>query len=669
MIGNQVFIKNGVFHAYVRGAYVNATSGDAIAAYNRVTMSGGLATNYVFAAAADAQAGNALTLANELYISGGTIETHATAGWANTVAGLATSSFGVVHISGGHILQRTEGGYANSDSGDASSVFNSVTISGGTFDGNIYGGTADAANYAQAIYNTVTLLDNPILSTAILFGGSATSAAGTIDDFTGNTLNILNRGIVAKGVGNFANYNFNLPADTVSGDTIFRVTTNTNISESTIGLQMNGQAPLLNAGAKITLLNTSGNLITANNINNKAQVSHGISRIYEFDIFTDANNLYASVGEIKANPQLPALMASDSSALITVAQSAKIVGSSIKNALQQTSAMKNSENKANANANANSNLNSDANLTNQTDRSNKFNNFNGANHAVKQTFCDDVDKQNSLAVVGFGEVSGSNLHYKSLLPSDVKSRGFVAGIAAKNPCQNEGLLLGAFIEAGDAKYQSQNHFANAPSVQAEGAANYLGAGVLAHYQFANGFYTETSLRAGRIKSDYQSDIQTGENTQFETAQTYVGGHFGAGFEWVVNDNLSADFSGAYAWNWLENANVHVAGDEIKFASSFSENVRGGVRLNYALPQNARLMPYAALDYEYELGGTTKALAKNAAGETPFSTPRHKGGAWIFGLGLVIKPTLKQNLSLQFGAEKTVGKREGFGGNLQLIYRF
>jgi outer membrane autotransporter protein len=188
--------------------------------------------------------------------------------------------------------------------------YNNVTIMGGTVTHSISGGIC--VNYsgpynntaAVATYNTVTIGGGADLSAALISGGEASYLPymRNADLRTGNTLNVKNSGMTAKGIYNFENLNFYLPETMTAGETMLSVTNSVDISSSTIGVGIDGTTSALNVDDTITLIEALGGL-SADGINTRANGLEGIAKIYDFDLVWDTNRLYATTITIETNPQ------------------------------------------------------------------------------------------------------------------------------------------------------------------------------------------------------------------------------------------------------------------------------------------------------------------------------------------------------------------------------
>ncbi|GHU05873.1 hypothetical protein FACS1894205_6510 [Alphaproteobacteria bacterium] len=76
-------------------------------------------------------------------------------------------------------------------------------------------------------------------------------------------------------------------------------------------------------------------------------------------------------------------------------------------------------------------------------------------------------------------------------------------------------------------------------------------------------------------------------------------------------------------------------------------------------------PYIGAAYEYEFDAEANASAHGYA----INAPRLKGGTGIGEIGLAIKPSAEQPLSLDLGLQGYLGKREGVTGSLRARWEF
>ncbi|MDR3632011.1 MAG: autotransporter outer membrane beta-barrel domain-containing protein, partial [Desulfocapsaceae bacterium] len=237
---NIVTIKGGEIRLDVYGA----DSGSGNVTGNTVMVEGGKITVGIYGG--NSWDGDAT--GNTVTVKGGEIGQNVLGG---NSGGIVTKN--TVMIEGGEIAWHVYGGRSwGSTVGGASD--NTVTISGGKINGNVYGGNSDSFNTTG---NTVTISGNPVLSTAVLYGGFSSSLNSSADHFSGNTLNVQNGGMLVKGIANFENYNFSIPATLASGGTMLTVTnavdlTNTNINARVAKSSQLGQYILIQSTGGIT---------------------------------------------------------------------------------------------------------------------------------------------------------------------------------------------------------------------------------------------------------------------------------------------------------------------------------------------------------------------------------------------------------------------------------
>nr|WP_320147678.1 hypothetical protein [uncultured Anaeromusa sp.] len=228
-----------------------------------------------------------------------------------------------VIMSGGSVGGAVIGGWSNK----GSAIGNSVTINGGSVGAEIYGGYTYCGIATQ---NTVTISGNPILTNSILYGGFKAGAAS--DAWTGNTMNVKNSGMSARGVVNFQYYNFYLPVTFAAGGTMLGITNGANLANSTIGISFLSSGATLQSGDRVTLLQSGGALATGG-INTTATGFSGIAKVYDFILSSNTNNLYATVSSTRQNPQTKALSEGQASTAAFLNQGADMLtGQGLQNA-------------------------------------------------------------------------------------------------------------------------------------------------------------------------------------------------------------------------------------------------------------------------------------------------------------------------------------------------
>lgn len=639
--GNTVNINGGTVDYGIYGGYHNgvATSGNVLSNDNTVTIGAafvGSNINDIYGGYARSENPWSMTASdNTVTINGGTAR-YVYGGLAKvtgmTGSGTATASGNIINLNGGFISSIV-GGYASADvlPGTHTASGNAVNISGGTVFNEVFGGYVGAPNgYGLATNNIVTISGSPDLTTAYLYGGYLSSTTSG-EAFTGNTLNIETSGLTAQEIRNFQYLNFYLPSSLSAGDTVLTVTGTADLTgssgrSSVINVGIDGSSSLLQIGDTITLID-AGALITNSGLNSSASGTgmQGVTLVYNFDITTENNNkLLATVSADAAptvNEQSKALSEGFVSGMGMVTQGADVAAGQ------------------------------------------------GMDSAVSAAKGGATG--GGGAVAGFGAVSGGSTRYNTGSHVDVHSASLMTGLAWGANVPLGRLTFGPFIEYGTGSYDTYNSFSGAASVEGDGSTRYLGGGVLGRMDLADAgpghIYVEASARAGKLYNEYESsDLRdaSGRSAEYDSSSLYYGMHLGTGYVCNMTENASLDLSGKYFWTRQEGDSVTLStGDPIDFKDVDSSRLRLGSRFSYMV--NEYITPYIGAAYEYEFDGKARASTNGY----DMKAPSMGGATGIGELGIVYTPSVSLPVSLDFGLQDAVGKREGVTGSLQIKYEF
>ena len=625
--GNNVTITGtspNAIDGFVYGAFQQASA----VSQNTVTMSAGTVARSLiggFNRTTGGVSGNTVTL------NGGTVGQNVTGGrsvsgdvFGNTVivnkgnvtkdaAGGSTNDGdaynNVVAILGGRIEKGVLGGYSEKKS----AYGNTVTIAGNSHvEKNVHGAYCDN-NSCSATKNTVIIQGQPTFgATTVIAGGDNWSRVNTR---TGNTLQMHTKGITAANISNFEYLHFYLPKSITSNATVLTLTDAVDIKSpanqptTKIGVAIAADAAPLKAGDRINLIHTNAGLTAdANLVNNTSgmQAAQGISLRYGFDLHTDPNNLYLAVAKAETNPQTKSLSEGRLADLAFVNQGADLLSNA------------------------------------------------GIASAMEA-----AQSEKHLFVV----VSGSDLRYKSGSHVDVKGTSLLTGASAYLPNSSGRMMLTGFVEAGWGNYDSFNSFADAAGVNASGDTSYYGAGILARQDFNNKFYTEGSIRLGKLDTDYSGTIAD-VAVNYKHDKAYYGAHLGAGYVLPVKGG-ELDLYGKYLWTHQNGANHTIAGDVYTFDDINSQRTRLGARYSYPINANANAQFRIGAAWEYEFDAKAKASVHNL----PIATPEIKGSTGVLDVGFKVSPASNKNLSFEAGIQGYTGKRKGVTGNVAVKYLF
>jgi len=291
--GNTAKIKNSTIY--------NITGGEAIAeggfsaANNNVVEAEIITAERIVGGDAGSYDGfNGEANENRVTIKKGTITGHVEGGHyeGEEGAGAGYALRNIVTISDSQVDDGASGGVVM-DAAYGNASYNRITVIDSTVNDIIAGGYVDVTDEAHADHNTVTLQGN-VTTNSSVGGGSIVNAQspfaeyntvniigpGTVKIggdlfggakhesdcngqsstcFEGNTLNLIDTKNVSVGrnLGNFEFINFYLPETITNGDTVITVGNLADIRGSKIGVMVNGAAPTLAVGDKVTLIDAS----------------------------------------------------------------------------------------------------------------------------------------------------------------------------------------------------------------------------------------------------------------------------------------------------------------------------------------------------------------------------------------------------------------------------
>ena len=249
----------------------------------------------------------------------------------------------------------------------------------------------------------------------------------------------------------------------------------------------------------------------------------------------------------------------------------------------------------------------------------------------------------------FAAIGGSNMRYTTGSYVDVNGWNGTVGFAK----QADKLLFGVAVEHGRGNYDS--YLDN--GMHASGDIKSTGGVIFGEYKLDNGVHYDAALRAGRVKSDYNSTA-----TSYDESSTYYGFSLGGGKELTVSDKATVDVYGRYYFSHTNGSDVSIAtGEEINFDAVNSHRLRIGGRYTTTLTEKSKA--YAGLAWQYEFGGDAKAAINGCSAPTPSL----QGHSAIVEAGY--KLNAGKNLTLDFNLNGAMGKQRGIGGGIGAQWLF
>ena len=616
---------------------------------------------------------------NTVEITGGTINSTIWGGYSSK--GDVESN--TVNISGGTVTSNVTGGESRNNYGpsEGNATGNTVNISGGTIgreggSTSIYGGVAPGTD-KSASNNTVTISGNPtFVGNVSIYGGTAFSGSAsnnkinilipiTVEGFygglesptnTGNTLNIAAKNVVANNVGGFQNMNFYLPKDVSNNDTMLTIkgnegmTTPANVQGITFGvaalqgvnLQKGDTVNLLVGKNGLTMDDTlkttdSATLakepfLSPNSLTTDKKYELSISKKGEDTIIATVDN----VTEQKADEGGSGEKGGSGKKAVSIPD---VLKSPVETRAGVVTLV-----------NAGADLLISQGMSNAADAA-----------AAERTEGDAAAAPRAGGFAPFAAVSFGKLRAESGSHVDNKGIGMNLGFAREIANKNGKLLVGPVIEYGHGSYDSYQD----SGIKADGKSSYWGIGVIAKQTNDNGFYYEGSLRAGRTKSDYNSDLRPGLHVNYDSSATYWAAHLGVGKLVDIGHDNTLDYYGKYFYSHTGSDSTYLNGanETANFDAVNSHRIRLGARLTHALNEKNKI--YGGLAWQYEFKGDARATY-SVSGEAP--SPSVKGSSGMIELGWQVKPG-KSPMTIDLGVTGWVGKQRGITANLQANWTF
>jgi|GEM_PF-3831264 len=221
--------------------------------------------------------------------------------------------------------------------------------------------------------------------------------------------------------------------------------------------------------------------------------------------------------------------------------------------------------------------------------------------------------------------------------------------------------LGVFVEAGSGEYDAFNSFLGR-RVKGSGDIDHVGGMVFGRHDFENSYYMESSVRLGRVETDYKTR-DLGANASFDSSALYWGVQVGGGYLYNINDQSSVQpYVNVYFTRQNSDDVTTKAGERIRLETSDSVSTRLGARYSHAINETITARVGAAWDQE--LDGEQKGTIDG----TRIDSPSMKGASAFGEIGLSIKPQ-DAPYFVELNAFGNAGKREGGGGQAAVGFNF
>lgn len=599
-LGNELRIRG---NSDVMWAYSGSVESSGNANDNSVYIEDGLVREELYGGYTT----SGVASGNAVVISGGTVG-DGVDGIGNVYGGLVasgTAEKNLVAISNGLVRGDVYGGLIVFGAGGAES--NAVEISGGTVEGDIYGGYVRNGN---AINNRVSLSGTPVLADSILFGGDG---SGGGDHFSGNTLDVAGFNGSIKGIRNFENMSFAIPATMLPGGTLIHITgsdaVDLSLTNITVTMEAGGQAPAI--GDRYTLIDSTENRYATGTVHGG---KGGLLQLDYSLLATDRLELVLT--GMRLDPRTKALLEGRAAGLALQNQAADLAA--------------------------------------------------GAGvEAIAAAYSADAPRERGGPRV-FGAMGGGWSRYKTGSHVDLSGVNALTGLAWAHPFPAAVWRTGVFFEFGRAHYDSANSFAGMEDVRGKGDADYAGGGIITRADWQSGWHVEGGFRTGSSETDFRAkgyDNQYGQAMRYRFSSPYYGAHAAARYSWFLPYGMRLMVGGEYFWSRLPGKNVDVSGETTRFDATDSH--RAGVRTRLSRDLGGNVAWFTGVAFQYEFSGKPKATAF----AYEFRSPALRGGTVMAEAGVGLKPRTVRNMDIELGVQGFAGRRQGVNGNLRVTWTF
>lgn len=288
---------------------------------------------------------------------------------------------------------------------------------------------------------------------------------------------------------------------------------------------------------------------------------------------------------------------------------------------------------------------------------------NQGNDLIEQGL-DNLIDQYGYGMKSFGAVYGNRSTYD--VNSDLKINGWseIVGIGEKKKFTDSELVYGLFYENGSGNYRTYNEF-NSEFFRGDGSLVYNGGGIAGKLLKDNGVYYEGSLRAGTLKSEMMNALRDGQGNYYgyEDDSNYYGVHVGIGRKISIDDDKELDIFGKIFHTHIKGSDFQLAGDKFSFDSIDSDRLRVGAKYN--VNKDKKWSTYYGLAYEYEFNGDSEM----SVGQFAIPTQSLQGGTIMEEIGLNYQANDYSPWSFNLSFTGYQGQRDGFSGNVQVVYNF
>ena len=542
---------------------------------------------------------------NDVTLNNGSSAAYVVGGYSDSEKGETNGNTVIINKS---TVKNVYGGYSYCGSANNNIVIIDNSVVDNYFSSAIIGGYVPRGKSATG--NTVKIIGKSNIENARIYGGR--SDIDNIDVITGNTLTLDGWSGLTKSVKNFNDINFD-NINWQNGGTVLTITegADNDLANTEINLNSIAGGSKIAVGDTMTLIESNKNVnlgidknkITVNNKFFAGVATEGTGTA----TVNDDGSVDFKVDTLKANSQIDLVAENRAVAAAFVNQGTDLIADSL----------------------------------------------------------DTISRDDNYGVKTFAAVHGNRSKYD--VNSDIKINGWstIVGVGNADKFDNGSeFSWGVFYENGSGNYRTFNEFNN-EFFRGDGSLVYNGGGIAARYTNKNGVYTESSLRAGMLKSDMDNALRDGAGNYYgyESESAYYGAHIGIGKIISLSESSDLDVYGKFFHTYTEGDSFKVANDEFEFDSINSDRLRIGARITSN--KENKFSTYYGLAYEYEFNGDADMTAQGLKAPTQSL----QGSSVMAEVGFNYQPTPDSPWSFDLNMRGYTGERQGGSFNVQATYTF
>lgn len=243
--------------------------------------------------------------------------------------------------------------------------------------------------------------------------------------------------------------------------------------------------------------------------------------------------------------------------------------------------------------------------------------------------------------------------------ADVELQGvaFVLGAAT----QVNNFTVGAFVEGG-----SGSSDVDQGDAKADGDHSYYGVGMGAIWAPDDHWHIDGAIRLGQGTTEFSGHLE-GNSAKYDSDAFYASLHMGAGYKWMLTQNIYADVYGRYVLGYIDGDDLTMEDSDhsrVHMEEAWTHTVRVGTRFGGEFATNT-LQWTAGVAYEHVFDGDSDSTVQDIA----LRTPSLEGDSGIVEFRFGQNALQVGDWGWNFGVKGYLGDRQGVMGEANIQYVF